>query len=210
MQFPFLSFVCKWQEIEQHSTKSINLIGAQYNTWWRTVAIKLEINRSDQQQIRRKQHRKFRKHCIRKNVGMAGRPAREVVWATDAMESENNCLLEKDPEIRNIIGKEAMNVFSNGFLAIVLKWSLRLNVRRARDFQINQHVVGAPCARDSEPEDWNHVIKRSCVETNRNEHLSKTRRKLEKGDETNADKEKSKRGNQWHQKILQWLNKFSN
>ena len=99
-------------------------------------------------------------------------------------------MIENHPKRHNFIEKETRNVFSNVLSATALKYSIGFNIHGKRDCKINQFVVEETCPICSEIEDWNHVIKCSCVESKRNEYLSKIRRKLEKVDDTSEDQEK--------------------
>ena len=53
---------------------------------------------------------KFGKFCVITNDGVVDRPVIETVRIIDAIESENNCLLDKCPEHCHLIEKEARNV----------------------------------------------------------------------------------------------------
>ena len=56
---------------------------------------------------------KFEKCCISTNDGLIDRPDIEAARIIDAIESENNYLLEKFNEYYDLIYKKSRNVFSN-------------------------------------------------------------------------------------------------
>ena len=138
--------------------KSINLIGIQWNVWWRNEMMKLERIRNDELPIWRNYHGKVGKQHTIINNEMIDRPVREEVWIIDSMESENSCLFERNGENHNFSCKEARNVFANGLSAAALKWSTGLSMHGKREWPVNQLMVDDSCPRCSDPEHWNHVM----------------------------------------------------
>ena len=124
--------------------------------------------------------------CMTMNDGIMDMLLREAVRMMDAMESENGYLCENSVENYELIEKEARNKFPNGLSATVLKFSSGLNMHGKGECQIKESVEDDSCPRCIEPEDWNHVIQCSCIESKRNECLGRLIKKLNKANSNKA------------------------